>query len=60
MSRGEYSAEQEHYQRMGWCSCPECDVVHFNWDEFVEHADACVYGEQGVRLTDKKFTWHVS
>ena len=51
--------ERDFYKRMGWCSCPECDRMFWNWQEFKEHADKCVYGEQGINMRKQKFDWCV-
>ena len=46
---------------MGWCSCPECDRVFYDWEQFLQHAEPCVYGtEQGVKLSKLKFPTSVS
>ena len=60
MSDYQWNEERDMYDKMGWCSCPECDIVFFNWEEFVAHSQRCVYGEQGVDMHKPKFTWRVS
>ena len=56
-----YTDEREFYKRMGWASCPECDDIHYNWEELKQHIDSCVYGDkqQGINPNDKRFTWSI-
>ena len=56
-----FEPEEDYYNRMGWCSCPECDRVFYDWEQFLQHAEPCVYGtEQGVKLSKLKFSTSVS
>ena len=56
----QFHDEWQFYTDMGWCSCPECDRVLYTWEEFELHAPKCVYGEQGVRMNNKRFTWQLT
>jgi len=61
MTQHTWTPEEDYYKRMGWCSCPECDRVYYDWEQFVVHAESCVYGtEQGVQLSKLKFTHCIS
>ncbi len=55
-----FSDEHKLYSKIGWCCCPECDKVFFDWNEFTEHATVCVYGEQGVIMNKQKFKWSIT
>ena len=55
-----FSDEYSMYKLMGWCCCPECDKILYNWDDFLVHALKCVYGEQGVRMSKQKFKWSIT
>ena len=56
-----FEPEEDYYARMGWCSCPECDRVFYDWEQFLQHAEQCVYGtEQGVKLSKLRFPTSVS
>jgi len=56
-----YTGEREFYEKMGWACCPECDKIHYDWEELCKHIDCCVYGdtEQGINPNDKNFTWSI-
>ncbi len=56
-----YTDEREFYKRMGWACCPECDQIHYNWEELCKHIDSCVYNdtEQGINLNNTKFKWSI-
>ena len=55
-----YDDEWELYKRMGWCCCPECDTIFYDWQQFKQHADECVYGEQGINMRRHSFDWSVN
>lgn len=54
-----YSEEQAYYNRMGWASCPECDKIFYDMQELKEHADVCVYGEQGINPNKLECKWSI-